>query len=363
MLGVSPGAPITAFGLLPHDSAGALDAFVASCPVATSRPDLSGLTRPSDWIAACRAAATWPRAQAARFFARFFESVRVGNGAAFATGYYEPEIRGSLTRRPGYDVPIYGLPSDLVRAQPADAPAADTPAADPDAPLPLGRYDRNGEFVPYYDRAQIEDGALAGRGLAIAWAADPVAFFFLQIQGSGVIRTPDGRTIRIGYAGQNGRPYTSIGSIMRQRGLLGDGPGQYPATMQGIMAYLHQHPIAGDELMRLNQSWVFFRILDGPGPVGSIGVPVSAQNSVAVDPHFVPYGAPVFLSTDQPAARGLWIAQDTGGAIHGPNRFDTYWGAGPNARQIAGSMSAHGQATLFLPRGTLARLSARARAG
>ncbi len=350
-LGVTRGPSIESFGLLPRDSAAALDSFTASCVVLTQRQDQSGLTRPFDWQPACRSAAAWPRGEAPRFFATYFESARVGDGAAFATGYFEPEIAGSRTRRPGFDVPVYGEPQDLVRCWRADIPEnerADSP--------PLSRRTPEGECVEYYSRAEIEDGALAGRGLEIAWAADPVEFFFLQIQGSGRLLTPEGEVIRIGYSNQNGHAYTGIGGVMREEGLLGDGPGQYAASMQGIMQYIRENPEAGRELMRMNESWVFFRELEGDGPLGSIGVPVRGESSVAVDPNFVPYGAPVFLSTDRVEARGLWVAQDTGGAIKGPNRFDTFWGAGERAREVAGGMSARGQAVLFLPRGTLDRL-------
>ncbi len=351
LLGVSRGPLIESFGLLPRDSAAALDAFETSCSVLTSRPDDSGLTRPEDWNSACANARGWPRDSAARFFETHFEAVRVGDGAAFATGYYEPEIAGSRTRRPGYEVPVYALPPDLVRCW-----RDDTAESERTGRAPLGRYDEQGRCVDYYDRAQIEDGALAGRGLEIAWAADPVELFFLQVQGSGRLLTPEGEVIRIGYAGQNGHSYTGIGGLMRQRGLLGSGPGQYSGSMQGIMQYIRENPREGAALMRENASWVFFRVLEGDGPLGSIGVPVRGESSVAVDPKFVPYGAPVFLSTDREEARGLWVAQDTGGAIRGANRFDTFWGAGPRARDVAGGMSARGQATLFLPRGTLERL-------
>lgn len=358
LLGVARGPAVASMGLLPRDSAAALDAFQTSCAVLTSRPDESGLTRPADWNFACANAPGWPRDRAPAFFETYFEAVRVGDGAAYATGYYEPEIAGSRTRRPGFGVPVYALPPDLVRCW-----RADTPQAERTGRAPLGRFDGRGNCVDYYDRSQIEDGALAGRGLEIAWAADAAEFFFLQVQGSGRLLTPEGEVIRIGYAGQNGHSYTGIGGLMRQRGLLGSGPGQYAGSMQGILQYIREHPAEGRALMRENASWVFFRVLDGPdaaiGPIGSLGVPVRAESSVAVDPRFVPYGAPVFLSTDRPEARGLWVAQDTGGAIRGANRFDTFWGAGERAREVAGGMSARGQATLLLPRGTLDRLGVR----
>lgn len=182
--------------------------------------------------------------------------------------------------------------------------------------------------------------------------------FFLQIQGSGRLRAPDGSVIRIGYAGQNGRAYTGIGSVMRQRGLLGSGPGQYSGSMQGIMQFVRENPEAGDALMRENKSFVFFRELTGDGPLGALGVPVRRESSVAADPAFVPLGAPVWLRMERPEASGLWVAQDTGGAIKGANRFDTFWGAGDDARVIAGGMSSRGDALLLLPKGTLARLGA-----
>lgn len=354
LAGVSPGPMFASLGVGASDAAAALSSFRESCPRLLAREDRSGLTRNGDWQEACGAAATWGPNDARGFFNRYFETARVGDGTAFATGYYEPEIAGSRTRRPGYDVPVYGMPSDLVRAWPADMPESERTGRPP-----LGRYDQSGDFVPYFDRAQIEDGALSGRGLEIAWAADPIEFFFLQIQGSGRLRSPDGEVIRIGYAGQNGRGYTGIGGVMRERGLLGDGPGQYPGSMQGIMQYLREKPAEGRELMRENQSWVFFRELTGDGPLGALSVPVRAESSVAADPNFVPLGAPVWLELDRPRANGMWIAQDTGGAIKGANRFDTFWGAGADAREIAGGMSGRGQALILLPKGTLSRIGAR----
>lgn len=280
------------------------------------------------------------------FFARYFEAVQVGDGKAFATGYYEPEIAGSRTRQAGYEVPIYGKPSDLVEVD-------------------LGLFSdslkgkrirgrvQGQSFVPYYDRGQIEDGAINDRAPVIAWAADPVEIFFLQVQGSGRLRLPDGGVMRIGFASQNGRDYTGIGKLMRDRGLLA--PGQ--ASMQGIMAWIREHPQEGDAIMRENKSFVFFRELTGAGPLGSMGVPVVGMASAAADPAFVPMGAPVFLSMDRTDATGLWVAQDTGGAIKGANRIDTFWGAGDDARATAGGMSAHGTAWLLLPVGTVGRLN------
>jgi membrane-bound lytic murein transglycosylase A len=353
LVGVRSGPAIESLALSQPDAEGALASFVESCPKLLARTDASGLTRNEDWQAACQGAAGWPRQDAARFFASYFEAVVVGEGEAFATGYYEPEIAGSRTRRPGFEVPVYGMPDDLVRDWPAE-----TPPEQRTGRAPLGRFDASGRFVPYYTHAEIADGALAGRGLEIGWAADPVELFFLQIQGSGRLRSPEGEIIRIGYAGQNGHGYTAIGGIMRQRGLIGEGT-PYPTSMQGIMQYLRAHPAEGRAIMRENESWVFFRELTGDGPLGALEVPVRPESSVAADPNYVPLGAPVFLTLDRREANGLWIAQDTGGAIKGPNRFDTFWGAGDDAREIAGGMTARGQALLLLPKGTLARHGAR----
>ncbi|WP_371170151.1 murein transglycosylase A [Erythrobacter sp. NAP1] len=352
LAGVVRGPSVGALRLNREDAGTALASYIESCPQLLAREDRSGLAYGADWRPSCEAAVGWPVSDAPRFFQQHFETARIGDGSAFATGYFEPEILGSRTRRPGYDVPVYAMPDDLVRAWPAD-----TPASEREGRAPLGRYDSDGNFVPYYERAEIEDGALEGRVPVIGWAADPVEFFFLQIQGSGRLRLPDGEVIRIGYAGQNGRGYTGIGGVMRERGLLGDGPGQYPGSMQGIMAYIRENPREGRELMRLNKSWIFFRELRGDGPLGALGVPVRREASVAADPAFVPLGAPVWLDLDRDVADGLWIAQDTGGAIKGANRFDTFWGAGADAREIAGGMSARGSALLLLPKGTVARLN------
>ena len=346
------GPGVGALGISGNDAGAALASFRESCPRLTRRNDASGLTRTEDWKPACDAAASWPLRRAGDFFEAYFETARVGDGSAFATGYFEPEIMGCRTRRPGCEVPVYSMPPELVRAWPDDIPESERTGRPP-----LGRYDASGKFVRYYERAEIEQGALAGRGLEIAYAADPVEFFFLQIQGSGRLRTPEGEVIRIGYAGQNGREYVGIGRVMRDRGLLGDGPGQYAGSMQGIMQYLRENPEDGAELMRLNKSWIFFRVLEGDGPLGALGVPVRRESSVAADPRFVPLGAPVWLDLDRNEADGLWIAQDTGGAIKGANRFDTFWGAGEEARRIAGGMSGRGSALILLPKGTVDRLN------
>ena len=315
----------------------ALQAFRISCPVLTRRQDQSGLTRPSDWQMLCSEAQAVTDAGA--FFRDRFDWVRVGTGEAFATGYYEPEIRGSRTRQPGYEVPIYRKPDDLVRC------------TRPDGGTGRGRIDETQSCVLYYTRSEIEDGALAGRNLELGWAADPIELFFLQIQGSGRLLLPDGQVMRIGYADQNGREYVAIGRLLRERNILPPGG----ANMDAIIAWMRSQPDQGRALMRENLSYIFFKELTGPGPLGALNVPVTTKASVAADPKFVPLGAPVFLTLDRPEASGLWVAQDTGGAIKGANRFDTFWGAGESARTTAGGMAAKGQALLLLPKGVVSR--------
>jgi membrane-bound lytic murein transglycosylase A len=302
------------------------------------REDRSGLTRPGDWTQLCSDAANVPFDGASSFFRTRFDWVRVGEGKAFATGYYEPEIAGSRTPLPGY-VPIYRVPTDLVRCTRADGGTG------------RGRYDETGQCVLYFTRAEIEDGALANKGLELAWAADPVALFFLQIQGSGRVRMADGSVMRIGYADQNGRDYIAVGRLLRERGILPPGG----ASMQAIVEWIRANPDQGRALMRENLSYIFFRELTGPGPLGAMGVAVTPRATVAADPLFVPLGAPVFLTMDRTEASGLWVAQDTGGAIKGANRFDTFWGAGPYATSLAGGMASPGAALILLPKGAAAR--------
>ena len=323
----------------PEEATRALTAFRASCAAVRTRTDGSGLTAKGDWDPVCTQAATLDSSFAPGFFYYGFDWVKVGDGRAFATGYYEPEIQGSRTQGPGY-VPIYRLPPDLVRCTKADGTTG------------RGRIDQSGACVLYYTRPEIEDGALAGKGLELAFAKDPVELFFLEIQGSGRIRFDDGSVMRVGYAGQNGRDYLAIGRQLRDRGILPPGG----ANMEAIKAWIRSNPDGGRELMRENLSYVFFKELTGPGPLGALNVPVTARTSVAADPNFVPLGAPIYIDkADRREVDGLWVAQDTGGAIKGPNRFDTFWGTGPDAVAIAGGMSASGEALILVPKGNAAR--------
>lgn len=341
-LGVVRGPEIGSLNVDARKTKLAMDSFRTSCPGLVRRNDNSGLTQGSDWVAACDAVKTWT-GDAISFFAMHMDAVQVGDGKAFATGYFEPEIAGCRTRQAGCEVPIYKRPTDLI-----------------DVDLGLFSDDLKGKsirgkvngtkLVQYDDRAAIEGGSLSGRGLEIAYAADVVDFFFLQIQGSGRLKLPDGNVMRIGYESQNGRGYTGIGKLMKDRGLITDG------SMQGIVAYLRANPEEGRKIMQENKSFVFFRELTGAGPLGAMGYPVVGEASIAVDTKFIPLGAPVWLSMDRAEPNGIWVAQDTGGAIKGPNRVDTFWGAGDRARAIAGGMSARGAALIFLPKAAVARL-------
>jgi membrane-bound lytic murein transglycosylase A len=348
--GIVRGPAISTLRLERDQASAALAAFRLSCPSLVRRTDATGLTIGSDWQAACTAATTTADRDAASFFQRWFEAVQVGDGRAFATGYFIPEIAGSREPRPGY-APIYARPTDLIDVDLGSF--VDTLAGK----KIRGRVDGS-KLVPYFDRTAIEQGALEGRARVLGYAVDPVELFFLQVQGSGLVRMRDGAILRIGYETQNGREYTGIGALMKSRGLLG--PGQ--SSMQGIVAWLHAHPEEGRAIMRENKSFVFFRELDGP-PLGALGLPVTGGVTVAADPRFVPLGAPIFLSMDRTDANGVWIAQDTGGAIKGANRVDTFWGAGEDARATAGGMSARGTAFLLLPVGSYDRWVARRAAG
>ena len=343
--GVVAGPDFSTLGVTAEQATAALTAFRISCPSVQRRTDTSGLTQGADWTESCNAAKSWKDSDASAFFTRYFGTVQVGAGTAFVTGYYEPEIAASRTKSAGYDVPIYRRPADLIEVDLGQF------ADDLKGRKIRGRVD-GGNFTRYYDRAAIESGVLDGRGLEIAYAADAAEFFFLQVQGSGRLRLPDGGIMRIGYDTQNGRGYVGIGKLLLDRGELQRGQ----ASMQGILDYLRADPVRGAAVMNENPSWVFFRELTGPGPLGALGVPVTGRASVAADPKYVPLGAPVFLSLDRAEPAGLWIAQDTGGAIKGANRFDSFWGAGDDARAIAGGMSARGSALLLLPRASIARL-------
>lgn len=279
-----------------------------------------------------------------------YESVGGASGRMLVTGYFEPVIDGSLVRRPGYEVPIYRPPTDLIRI---DLGAF---ADDLEGRRIAGRF-RGGRFEPFPDRRGIRtDSPLRGRELA--WARDRVALFFLEIQGSGSLRLPDGRIVRIGYAGSNGRSYRSIGKLLIDEGTIP----REQMSMQALRAHLAEQPAEEvDRILDHNLSMVFFRRLDGP-PLGSLGVPVTGGRSVATDRKLMPRGALGFLLSDVPAlaADGTTFAerpltrfvlnQDTGGAIKGAGRVDFFWGRGEDAAYRAGAMKQPGRLFFFVPK-------------
>lgn len=333
---------------LPH-AAAALTAFRRSCPALLRRDDLSGLTTSEDWQPACIAAANVTPGAEAAFFQQYFTAISVAGGDGFATGYYEPEIAASRTRAPGYDVPIYRRPPDLI-----DVPLGDF-ATSLKGRTVRGRVAGN-KLVPYATRADISAGVLAGRGLEIAWAADPYEAFFLEIQGSGRLRLPDGEVLRIGYDGQNGRDYLAIGRLLIEQGRLERGK----AGMAQILAWLRANPADAPAVLNANPSKIFFRILTGEGPIGALNVPVTPRVSVAADPAFIPLGAPLLVDTifTRSGERfvALMVAQDTGGAIKGANRIDLFLGAGADAAATAGAQSSPARIILLIPTSAALRL-------
>lgn len=326
------------------DPASAWDALLKSCGVLASR---------DAWRTVCTLAlqsARPDREAARRFFETHFRPYQLvdpdGAGEGLITGYYEPLLRGSRQPSPRYRHAIYAVPEDLL--------VIDLGEVYPELQgKPLrGRLDGR-RVVPYYDRAAIENGKAPLQGREIAWVEDPVELFFLQVQGSGRIELEDGRTLRVGFADQNGHPYRSIGRWLVERGEL---PLER-ASMQGIKAWARENPGRLTELLHYNARYVFFRELpaDLTGPIGALGVPLTAQRSLAVDPRFVPLGAPVYVATTWPNTsrplNRLMLAQDTGSAIRGAVRGDFFWGFGADAAREAGRMKQGLRMWVVLPQG------------
>jgi membrane-bound lytic murein transglycosylase A len=343
---VTPGPPFADWpGWAVDEHRAALEAFRRSCAVVSSRVDTSGLTEPADWREAC-AAAELAAGTARAFFEQHFSPVVVEEGTGLHTGYYEPEIASSRTKSATFRHPIYKRPPDLVIV--------------PGDPVHYcARWDGT-TCKPYFSRAQIEDGALAGRRLEIAYAADPYELYFMHTQGSGRLRMQDGSIVRVSFDGHNGREWVSVARTARSE-LKG------AADTDGIITWLRSHPSRARALLRQDPSFVFFREIREPtaGPLGAIRVPLTAERSLAADPKFVPLGAPVWIASQTPSlAKGspsaallrLFVAQDTGGAIRGPNRFDLFFGSGSAARAVAGKTYHRGQAIVLLPNVAAARL-------
>lgn len=317
------------------------------------RQSCAALQRQPAWQAPCAAAAGTPapsNAALREFFEQYFIPYQAtqpdGSTDGLITGYYEPLLNGSRTPSKRFRHPLYGLPDDLL--------IVDLGNIYPELKnLRLRGRLEGRRVVPYYSRAEIDNGAAPLKGKELYWVDDAVELFFLQIQGSGKIALPGGETVRIGYADQNGHPYRSIGKALVERGDL---PLE-KASMQGIKDWGRQNPDKLPDLLNLNASYVFFRDLPNnlPGPLGALGVPLTAGRSIAVDPRHIPLGAPVFLATTWPNSakplNRLMLAQDTGGAIRGVVRADFFWGFGKDAGKQAGSMKQSGKVWVLLPKG------------
>lgn len=308
----------------------------------------------ADWRQPCAAAATVDASDdgaARKFFETWFQPYRCNNNAVaegLFTGYYEAELAGARMRGGAFQTPLRKRPPDLVMVELNDF-AGELGDTRPDLKgVRIGGRVTNGRLKPYETRAQIEAGALDRLDLALLWVDDPVAAFFLEIQGSGRVTLPDGAVARVGYDGQNGWPYVAIGRVLVDRGLL-DREG---ASMQGIRAWLAAHPDQAKGIMDENRSYVFFRELTGDGPLGSEGVVLTPGRSLAVDRSFLPLGAPIWLDASDTASqiRRLLVAQDSGGAIRGPVRGDVFWGHGSEAEQRAGGQRARGSDYILLPK-------------
>ena len=273
------------------------------------------------WSPPCKLAAEAGNSQAAarQFFELLFRPVLVGNPPALFTGYYEPELNGSLTRTPRFAYPLYRKPPELIEGQ------------------------------MFHSREAIENGVLRGRGLELVWLDDPVEVYFLQVQGSGRVRLPDGRVMRVAYGGKNGQPYRSIGQELIRRGAS-----MADVSAQDIKAWVRANPGPGRALLNSNPSFVFFRKLDTlspeSGPIGAMGRSITEMRSVAIDPAHVPLGAPVWIEKEgRNPLRRLMIAQDTGGAIKGAQRADIFFGTGRTAGEEAGKIKDSGRLIQLLP--------------
>jgi len=318
-------------------------AWLQSCSALKSKPA---------WQNACDVAANMKSTSTGaiqNYFKQYFNVYRTSNAdgtdTGLITGYYEPLLRGSLVRTDTYRYPLYRQPDDLI--------TVDLASIYPELANKRlrGRVIGN-KLIPYYNRGEIEAEPSPLQGNELLWVDDLIDLFFLQIQGSGLVQLENGEQIHVGYADQNGQAYQSIGRLLIQNGeLTAD-----KASMQGIKNWALAHTDKLRELLNSNPSYVFFRELPAglPGPLGALGVPILAERAVAVDPRFVPLGAPIFLATTYPNTskplNRLMMAQDTGGAIKGGVRADFFWGFGPDATRQAGSMKQKGKIWVLLPK-------------
>lgn len=347
---LKPVDPTSLHGWASHDHEAARQTLRRSCReileqgAGFRRPVRFGGS-PSSWRNACLAA--FEAGDARRYFEHMFRAYRVHDKArpeGLFTGYFEPEVEGSLSRSSLFHVPIYRRPPDLVTL------------SEGDSGLAYGRI-VDGRAMPYLTRREIEEGALTGKGLEIVWLKDWADAFFIQVQGSGRVRLAEGGTLRLSYAAKSGHAYTGIGGLLVQRGVL---PEQ-DMSMQAIRRWMAKHPQQARELMWENKSFVFFRTVELEDPaLGALGaqhVQLTPRRSLAVDRSLWMFGTPVWLDTAAPAGEGntmvsfrhLLIAQDTGSAIKGLARGDVYWGFGAVAAEVAGPMKSPGEMTVLLP--------------
>src|SRR5450830_20341 len=318
-------------------------AWLQSCSALKSKPA---------WQNVCDVAANMKNPSVGsvqNYFKQYFNVYRTtnadGSDTGMITGYYEPLLKGSLVKTDAYRYPLYRQPSDLI--------TVDLASIYPELANKRlrGRVIGN-KLVPYYNRGEIESDLSPLQGNELLWVDDVIDLFFLQIQGSGLVQLENGEQIHVGYADQNGQAYQSIGRLLIQSGELTSDK----ASMQGIKNWALAHPEKLRDLLNSNPSYVFFRELPAglPGPLGALGVPILGERAVAVDPRFVPLGAPIFLATTYPNTskplNRLMMAQDTGGAIKGGVRADFFWGFGPDATRQAGSMKQKGRIWVLLPK-------------
>jgi membrane-bound lytic murein transglycosylase A len=322
----------------------AVPAFLKSCDRAAKRqPDSAPLDpaaqdanfgRVGDWRPLCDKAAGLRRGDegaARRFFESNFVPVLIGSkgtSQGLFTGYWEAEFRGSRRREGPYRFPVYRKPSDLAAGK------------------------------PYLDRAAIEDGALAGKGLEVVWLESPDDVFVLQLQGSGRIRLAGGGTVRLVYEANNNRPFVDVDPLLVDQKAIS--PDQF--SEKTVRAWMREHPDAAKRLRRHNPLYVFFRELKGDGPVGYQGAVLTAERSLAVDHRYIPLGAPLWLDAHDKyrpvAVRRLVVAQDTGDGISGPLRGDFYWGSGKSAQTRGSDFYADGQYWVLLPKRVATRMVA-----
>jgi membrane-bound lytic murein transglycosylase A len=343
--------------------ADAIPAFARSCAKLALSPvdetlggaDLTARLggKAGQWGAVCTAARALPPGDetAARIFLQdHFQAYAVlthGHDEGLYTGYYEPQVQGARSRGGAYQTPIYSRPLDLIQV---DLGAF---ADDLKGRRVSGRVS-NGTLIPYFDRSEIEHGALSGKRAELLYLADPVDAFFLQIQGSGRVTLPTGAVVRVTYSGQNGRPYVPIGRVLSASGDIAPAD----VSMQSIRAWLNAHPDRAASVMDQNPSYVFFRELPNSdpneGPPGALGAALTPGRSIAVDRAFIPLGAPVWIATTDPldgsALERLMVAQDLGGAIRGPVRADLFFGWDAAAAERAGKMRQTGREFVLLPK-------------